>query len=45
MSHALMQKLTFVSKLNRDPGFLTELMNDGEMQGEAFLVQREAVGW
>lgn len=45
MSDALMQKLTFVSKLNRDPGFLTELMNDGEMQGEAFLAHREAAGW
>lgn len=45
MSHALMEKLTFVSKLNRDPAFLTELIADGEMQGEAFLVQREAAGW
>ncbi|MCS6880421.1 MAG: patatin-like phospholipase family protein [Oscillochloridaceae bacterium] len=45
MSDALREKLTFVSKLNRDPGFLTELMNDGEMQGEAFLVHREAAGW
>ncbi len=45
MSHALMEKLTFVSKLNRDPAFLTELIADGEMQGESFLVQREAAGW
>lgn len=45
MSNALMEKLTFVSKLNRDPAFLTGLIANGEMQGEAFLVQREAAGW
>jgi len=45
MSAELMRKLTFVSKMNRDPAFLTELIADGEMQGEAFLVQRESAGW
>ncbi|MGQ9927266.1 MAG: hypothetical protein ACUVS4_10385 [Chloroflexaceae bacterium] len=44
MSDRLMRNLSFVSKINRDPAFLTALITDGEMQGEAFLVQRESAG-
>jgi len=45
MSEGLMRKLTFVSKMSRDPALLNELIADGEMQGEAFLAQREVRGW
>jgi NTE family protein len=37
MSPNLNVRLGYVTKLNRDPGFLASLIADGEAQGEAFL--------
>jgi len=39
MSPELAGKLSYVTKLSRDPGLLNELMSDGERQAEALLAQ------
>jgi NTE family protein len=39
MSEALSSRLSYVTKMNRDAGFLSELMADGEAQAEAFLAE------
>lgn len=40
MSPELSGRLGYVSKLNRDPGFLAELIADGEARAEAFLADQ-----
>ena len=37
---SLADRLDLAAKFNRDPGYLAELMNDGEMQVDAFLSAR-----
>lgn len=39
MSDTLSRKLSYVTKLNRDAGFLAELIADGEAQATAFLAE------
>ncbi len=39
MSSELSGKLSYVTKMSRDPGLLNELMSDGERQAEAFLAE------
>jgi NTE family protein len=42
MGPAISARLGYVSKLNRDPAFLADLIADGEAQAGAFLAQRAA---